>query len=386
MVINNNSDEIKYFDTYTKYFRSEAEIINMLSVEDSIFSKESLDNHIKNSSLYVYTPDKYYSVLNNIVPIPPKSSWLFNTKGFVINKQEYLFKKRDAKISDILTLVSRQLSKLRGKKIGVQLSGGLDSSLIISILRNFDIEPVLIGMYNNRYEFRTERIVQENLKKSALEYSLVCDDNFLPFTDLLNTPRHVLPNASSLFFSGELKMAQLFERSKVDIVFNGMGLDTILCLAPKDKESINQWHPFMFDDCWFRDYVYKPKNIYFTPAINSNFLVNTFWNLRWPLPEDNLKQWARYNFSNFLPKELTNFTYKADHAGLLIDGIKTNLLTIEYLFEFVYNETNLLEFSKDKFKKLFTNYHLSDDHKIKMILSMTSYAVWVYSLLKESST
>ena len=278
------------------------------------------------------------------------------------------------------------MSKLRGKKIGVQLSGGLDSSLIISILRNFDIEPVLIGMYNNRYEFRTERIVQENLKKSALEYSLVCDDNFLPFTDLLNTPRHVLPNASSLFFSGELKMAQLFERSKVDIVFNGMGLDTILCLAPKDKESINQWHPFMFDDCWFRDYVYKPKNIYFTPAINSNFLVNTFWNLRWPLPEDNLKQWARYNFSNFLPKELTNFTYKADHAGLLIDGIKTNLLTIEYLFEFVYNETNLLEFSKDKFKKLFTNYHLSDDHKIKMILSMTSYAVWVYSLLKESST
>lgn len=386
MVINNNSKEIKYFDTDTKYFRSEVEIINKLSVADFIFSKESLDNHIKNSSLYINTPDKYHSVLKNIVPIPPKSSWALNTNGFIITKQENLFKKRDAEIVDFLTLVSRQLTKLRGKKIGVQLSGGLDSSLIISILHHFDIEPVLIGMYNNRYEFRTERIVQEILKKRALENSLISDDNFLPFTDLLNIPKHVLPNASSLFFSGELKMAQLFEKSNVDLVFNGMGLDTILCLAPKDKENMNQWYPFMFDDCWFRDYVYKPKNIYFTPAINSTFLVNTIWNLRWSLQEDNTKQWARKIFSDFLPKELTNFNYKADHAGLLIDGIKSNLLTIEYLFEFVYNETKLLEFSKDKFEKLFTNYHLSDDHKIKMILSKTSYAVWVYSLLKESNT
>lgn len=382
MVVNNNSKEIKYFDTFTYYFRSEEEIINMLSEVNFIFSKESLDNHIQNSSLYIYTPDKYRSVVKNIVPIPPKSSWTLNKHRFIIKEKETLFQKRDTNNIDLLKLVSRQLTRLRSKKIGVQLSGGLDSSLIIGILRHFGIEPVLIGMYNKRYEFRTERIVQEILKTGALEYNLKSDEDFLPFTDLLNIPKHVLPNASSLFYSGEEKMAQLFEKSKVDLVFNGMGLDTILCLSPNDKENRSQWYPFMFDDCWFRDYVYKPKNIYFTPAINSPLLVNTIWNLRRSLSEDNTKQWARNNFSDFLPVELTRFNYKADHAGLLIDGIKSNILTIKYLFEFVYNKTKLLFFSKNEFEKLFNNYHLHDDNNIKIILSRTSYAVWMYSLFR----
>lgn len=382
MIVFNNTNEIKYFDIFTLKFRSEDEIISIISELNFKFTKESLNNHIQNSSFYIYTPDKYLPVVENIVPIPPKSSWSLTTNGFINKEVKTVFKTRFFSNADFLSLVNRQLNKLRDKKIGVQLSGGLDSSLIIGILRHCGFEPVLIGMCNNRYEFRTERIVQDILKKVGTKNILISDDNFLPFTDLLNVPKHALPNASSIFYSGEDKMAMLFEENKVDLVFNGMGLDTILCMSPNDIENRNQWYPFMFDDCWFRDYVYKPKNIFFTPAIKSPLLVNCIWNMRATHSEDNTKQWARNNFSNFLPIELSNFNYKADHAGLLIDGIKSNLQTINYLFEFVHNKTKFLEFSKNEFEKLFANYHLSDDNKIKLILSRTSYAVWMHSLYR----
>ena len=121
-------------------------------------------------------------------------------------------------------------------------SGGLDSSLIIGILRHYGFEPVLIGMYNNRYEFRTERIVQDILKKVGTNNILISDDNFLPFTDLLNVP-NTRYQMLHQFLQWRIKMAMLFEENKVDLVFNGMGLDTILCMSPTDIENRNQWYP-----------------------------------------------------------------------------------------------------------------------------------------------
>lgn len=383
MNVFNNSNEVKYFDTLSHNFRNREDMIRLFLKSDFIFSNDSLNNHVYNSSLYICTPDKYRYVLENIVPIPPKSKWTLTTNGFILKESKKIFQKRHFNIEDFLKSVNSHLKLLGDKKIGVQLSGGLDSSLIIGILRHFGIEPVLVGMYNKRYEFRTERLIQNILKTNASEYTLINDDEHLPFTDLLNVPKHILPSATSIFYSGEEKMSQLFKKSKVDVVFNGMGLDSILCLSPNDDENRNQWYPFMFDDCWFSDYVYYPKNINFTPSIKSHFLLNIIWNMRYSQIEDNTKQWARNIFSNFLPDELVKFNYKSDHVGLLIDGIKSNINTIEYLFEFMYNKTRLFEFSKNEFKKLFRDYHLSDDNKIKIIFSRTSYAVWIYSLLKE---
>lgn len=385
MEVLNNSNEVKYFDTLSHHFRDGDDIIRQFLKSNFTVSKDSLNNHSHNSSFYICTPDKYRCIIENIVPIPPKTKWTLTNNGFALKEPKNIFQKRPFNIDDFLKSVYGQLKLLRDKKIGVQLSGGLDSSLIIGILRHFGIEPVLVGMYNKRYEFRTERIVQKILVEKSSEYTLINDDKFLPFTDLLNVPKHILPSATSLFYSGEEKMSQLFKKSKVDVVFNGMGLDSILCLSPNDNENRNQWYPFMFDDCWFSDYVYNPKKIYFTPSIKSHFLVNVIWNMRYSQIEDNTKQWARNIFYNFLPEELVKFNYKSDHIGLLIDGIKSNINTIEYLFEFMYSKTKLLEFSKNEFKNLFTDYHLSDDERIKIIFSRTSYAVWIYSLLKKTN-
>jgi hypothetical protein len=382
MIIKNLTHSTKYIDLSTFTLKSEKETTYQISQINNLNFRESVNAHEHNSALYTYTPDIYQPVVNNIVPIPSKSSWSFSSNVVALNETMSLFKKRVFNLNDLTTSIIKLIHPLKNKKFGVQLSGGLDSSLIIGILRHVGIEPVLIGMSNDRYEFRTERIIQEILLNGSSNNKLICDDDYLPFSELLNIPKHPLPNSSSIFYSSENKMAQLFAQQRVDIVLNGMGLDTILCLSPNSKFR-KQWYPFMFDNGWFRDFVYRPKGIDFSTAINSTRLINSIWNLRIKEGEDNSKEWARNHFSDFIPNELVNFRYKADHAGLLIDGIKSNFKTLEYLYELAFEKTKCSEFSKDEFVDLFRNYHLNDDKKIKLILSRTSYAVWLYSLFKD---
>lgn len=382
MIIKNLTHSTKYLDLSNFTLKTEKETTYQVSRINNFNFRESVNAHEQNSALYSYTPDIYHPVINNIVAIPPKSSWSFSSNFVSLNETTGLFKKRAFNLNDLTTNIIRLIHPLKNKKFGVQLSGGLDSSLIIGILRHVGIEPVLIGMSNDRYEFRTERIIQEILLDGSSNNQLISDDDYLPFSELLNIPKHPLPNSSSIFYSSENKMAQLFAEQRVDIVLNGMGLDTILCLSPNSKFR-KQWYPFMFDNGWFRDFVYQPKGLNFSTAINSPSLINIIWNLRNKEEEDNSKEWARKHFSDFLPNELVNFRYKADHAGLLIDGIKSNFKTLEYLYELTFEKTKCSEFSKDEFVNLFKNYHLNDDRKIKLILSRTSYAVWLYSLFKD---
>lgn len=385
MLVKNEESKVKLFDISKFEFKSDKDVINETLKDISLLSINSYINHEQNSYSYVYKPDIYKPVLKNLIPIPPKSSWIFKDGSFRIVANSNIFRRKEYSKIELFTCLNKYINILRNKKIGVQLSGGLDSSLIIGILKHFEIDPILIGMNNSRYEFRTERIIQEIIKKKSSKAIVISDDNYMPFSNLLNVPIHSIPNPSAIFYNSENKMAELFSENNVDIVFNGMGLDTIFCLSPNMFEYQEQWLPFMFDNNWFHDYIYKPKNIYFTPAISSPILVNIIWNLRLNCSEDNTKKWARNYFSDFLPKELVKFSYKADHAGLLIDGIKHNFEIIEYLFNFVYEKTKLYPFSKKEFQNLFIDYHLNDDTTIKLILSRTSYAVWIYSLFNNKA-
>jgi hypothetical protein len=123
-------------------------------------------------------------------------------------------------------------------------------------------------------------------------------------------------------------------------------------------------------------------SIKFMSGAYSNELVNILWNLRQGLKEDNDKSWARDFFSRFIPEKLVKYRYKADHAGLLIDGIETSFQEIKNIFEIAYSKTNIERFSINQFKILFNNYHRNNDHQIKLILSRVSYAVWINSLMK----
>lgn len=375
MIISNRTEKTIYFN------KNEMKPVNELnfSIEKHL-NNVGLTYHEKNSNNYIYRPDEYYNVIEDIVPIPAKTSWNY-TSDFNYIENLDLFKNRNVDLKFFLSKVEKYINVLKNKKISVQLSGGLDSSLIIGILKHFEINPILIGMRNERYEFRTERIIQDEISEKISSAILINDDDYLPFSRLFEVPPHFLPNTSSIFYSSEMAMADKCKENGIEIVFNGMGLDSILCLEANILNA-KFWHPWMYDNNWFNENIYSPLGIKFMSGAYSNELVNIIWNLRQGLKEDNDKRWARDFFSRFIPEKLVKYRYKADHAGLLIDGIETSFQEIKNIFEIAYSKTNIERFSINQFKILFNNYHRNNDHQIKLILSRVSYAVWINSLMK----
>ena len=54
MLVNNNECAIKYFDISCAKFKTEKDIIEVISKDISVFNDESCINHEQNSSIYNY--------------------------------------------------------------------------------------------------------------------------------------------------------------------------------------------------------------------------------------------------------------------------------------------------------------------------------------------
>jgi hypothetical protein len=372
MIIENKFRRILYYDKYSKNIYTE----NCINPSERI-TKDSLTAHLKNSDIYIYSPDEYNEVLNNIVPIPPHTKWEYDG-DFTFIEKENIYKIITWDKNKFLDAVSYILKSIKNKNIAVQFSGGLDSSIVIGILNYFDIYPLLIGMRNDRYEFRTERIIQDKIAKKNKNVVFIDDERNLPFSMILNTPKHFIPCTTSLFCPAQIAIANVFKQNNIDILLYGMGFDSVFCLKPNETNK-KHWLPWMFNNTWFSDYIYSRYSVNFQSGIYSRILANAIWNLRSNEEEDNKKNWARQFFKEFIPSELYNYKYKADHVGLYIDGIKDALNDIKYLFEFSYKVTKFDEFSFVNFKKLFTNYHIANDSQLKEILANVSFAVWLYA-------
>ena len=169
-------------------------IWDKITCED--LSKSSFNNHYINSSRYIQSPDYYKPVFKNIYPIPPRSKWQYDgilfkcTQSLEVYNSNYNF----------FDLIQKFIRPLNKYKIGVELSGGLDSSIIISMLIANGIEPFLIGFSCDRYEFRTERHIQSLYKNKVQNTILLDSRQILPFQNLLNCPSHQLPNPTSLYY------------------------------------------------------------------------------------------------------------------------------------------------------------------------------------------
>jgi len=373
MTVNNLSNRVQYFNK-----KSLKIIDDDYNISLSDISEESIIAHENNATQFVYRPDIYNEIIKGIIPIPPHTQWQYDTiQKTWISKNEMQGSSKKWNKSHLLTLIEGIITKIRNKNIAVQFSGGLDSSIIIGVLNHFGIFPLLIGMRNNRYEFRTERIIQDKIALKNKNVIYLDDEQYLPFSFLNEVPKHFLPSTSSLFCSAELAMAKICKSHNVDIFFNGMGFDTILTLEPNEANK-KHWHPWMFDNNWFADYIYSPNNICFRSGVYSNALVSAIWNLRQGEAEDNSKKWARKFFKEFIPYELSAFQYKGDNIGLFIDGVTNSLNAIYDLFDYTFKMTQLKQFSYLEYKKLFSDYHLNEDAIIKKIMARVSFAVWLY--------
>lgn len=360
-----------YYDLSRNHLTSN--IIGDIS-EDHIRSA-NYGNHFMNTRFLVPSPNLYLPVLPNIYTIPPRSSWYLNNSKFYCAESLKVSNNR----YNFDLILEKLISSLKKYNIAVELSGGLDSSIIIGVFRQFGIDPYLIGFISNKYEFRTERFIQSKLTQSSSRFDLIESESIHPCKNLLNTPFHQLPYHSSLWYYAKEEIANRCRLNNIDILFNGMSGDTIFCNEVGEGFPY-AWLSWQMDYGWFNQYVFSQNNVKYLPAY-SKILAEEIFYLRKNQGYDAKKIWARKYFRKYLPSELVNYYYKADHIVEFLDGFKKAYKEIETLFYVANDFLKSNDFSSEQYYKLYDQVDKYDSEQIHTIFSKVSFANWIYSIL-----
>lgn len=320
-------------------------------------------------------------VLKDILPLYPGMKWYEENKQ--IEDPNFIPVKKDTGLKNFLDAAEDFFDKYSGKKIGVQLSGGLDSSIIIGVMKHLDVPFSLVGMSTTRYEFRTERHIQKLLAEWGDAAVLIDYEAHLPLFNLNNVPSFQYPDMLCLNYSADHAMALKCEMLDIEILLTGNGGDNVFAdevpLSPEDCI----WRPQIFTDAWLKDIVYSPKGVHLVPFFGDKGIIESIYNLRLGQSEDNSKLWARYFFRDFLPQELVNYTYCADFWGLYIDGLQSSLPIVRELCARAYELTQNPCFSVKVINKLLNQDLLNAKKEMYQIIeARITLAAWLNALIK----
>jgi len=250
------------------------------------------------------------------------------------------------------------------------------------LLKELGIPFYAIGLTSDRYEFRTEKHIQQMLQSFAKTSILLNYENHLPFSNLTHLPAFQYPELSALNFSTEISMAHACEKLGITVLLSGDGGDILLGNAVPDSPNETKWMPQIFGSSWHSDIIYKPKGIDLIPFFADPKIMDVFFNLRRGQKRDPLKLWARNFLVDFLPPELSEYSYFADFWGLYISGLTNNLSEINNLIKSVYQFTGISDFHPSKIENIFKiNLYANNQTNYQIIQSKVALAVWINSLI-----
>ena len=288
---------------------------------------------------------------------------------------------RPGSLEDFLAAAQRFFATFNGRKIGVQLSGGFDSSLIIGLLRHFRIDHGLVGLVSNRYEFRTERHIQEKLAAGSDGVILIDEATCLPCSRLDEVPPHQVPDLLSLDFAQDLNMALTCKQLGIEVLLSGGGGDNLFGQAVPDNPHECSWRPQTFTEPFPVDVVYRPNGIEFFSFYGDLGIVDTVYGLRKGAGEDYRKLWARHFFSEFIPHELVDYHYCADFWGRAIDGLIRELDGIRGIHRRALEITGNSYFKNTRLEALIAeDLYRPRKELYQRIEARISSAAWVCSL------
>jgi len=346
-----------------------------------LWRNASVENFEFNNLKGVLKRNEWKSVFQGVTPMYPGMIWdstLRKTKENIFTPK--LFEVNWETVVQTAKLFFKQFE---GKKIGVQLSGGLDSSIIIGLLNYLKIPFWLVGMTTNRYEFRTEKHIQELLKPLAIDTILIDYDEHLPLSNLLNVPAHQHPEILSINYNSENAMALACKKLGIEVLLTGDGGDNLFAEELPENPNECPWLPQVFNDPWPADLIYDPQGVQLVPFFADEGFMNCIYNLRRGKPEDNSKWWARKYFERVLPKELVNYNYCADFWGLYISGLQNAIPTIQQLFKQALELINDKAFSDKEFERLINQDLLNAKKEMYQVIeARTAFAVWLNGLKK----
>jgi hypothetical protein len=323
--------------------------------------------------------EEWQAVILDIIPLYPGMRW--NDSLMQMEEPRFIPKIKETNLLDLIATANRFFKKYEGKRIGVQLSGGLDSSIIIGLLHHLKIPFWLVGMTTQRYEFRTERYIQHKLMPLAQDTVLIDYEVHLPLSELLNVPPHQHPELLSINYSSENAMAEACNKLGIEVLLTGDGGDNLFTEALPTNTADCPWLPQVFNDPFLVDLIYAPKGVQLLPFFADADFMDGIFNLRKGMGEDNSKWWARKFFKDILPQELVNYNYCADFWGLYISGLQEAIPTVKALFEQAYKITNKEAFSPKEVKKLLGQDLLDAKKEMYQVIeARTALAVWLNGL------
>jgi hypothetical protein len=289
-------------------------------------------------------------------------------------------------LKDLIESVHDLFSRYEGRHIGVQLSGGVDSSLVIGLLRACGIPYSLVGLSTGKYEFRTERHVQLTLTENCEGFELLDYELYLPLSEMENVKPHAFPDLCCINFNSDTAMAEACNRLGIEVLFSGSGGDVILGTEVPENPKECEWHPQIFNYPWSKEVVYAQHGVELLSFYDDPEIVTALYNLRRGQRNDPQKLWARNFFREFLPSELVDFTYRADFWGVYVDGLQEALNTIRKLNKQAYEITGLSYFEPNSLKSLLSEDLLKTNKTLyQKIESRAALAAWVTGIAKWAS-
>ena len=256
----------------------------------------------------------------------------------------------------------------------------MDSSLIIGVLKHLDIPYSLVGLYNNRYEFRTEFYIQKKIMDNARGAILIDYEEHLPMSDLDLIPPHQTPDLYSIVFAPNLAVAKACVKLGIDVIITGSGGDVLFATEAPLNEC--KWRTGFFHDKWSQDIIYSPYGIEVEPFYADSSIAECIWNMRRGQPSDFRKLWARQKFRDFLPHELVDYTFKGDFWGLYIDGLMNNLSHMRKIHDEAFELSKNNYFHSLNLDALLSqDLHNCDQRLYQRIEARISSAIWYVSLL-----
>jgi hypothetical protein len=343
------------------------------------FDTVNFNAFISNTLLGPRESGQFAPIVNNYSVIP--LGYQLTDAGLALGVNPPIEPPDSADLQTLLNCCSKFFEPLAHKGIAVQCSGGLDSTILAAVLEILGIPFTLIGLTSTRYEFRTERRVQEAAGSMSSSLDLIDYDRVLPMSALDKVPSHALPSLSSLTYAAEKTMADACRQAKVGVMVSGAGGDLIL--GEKPPQSPSDWPTHIFQDWWLRHYVYRPAGVEIAYPFADSAIVAVFWRLRAGSVDDPKKRWAREFFRDHLPRLLYTHTYKSDYWGVHTAGLLANLNDIERMHRYAHELCKLDFFQMERLQSLLCqDLHSMNQALHLKIEARMALAVWVHSVMQ----
>jgi hypothetical protein len=349
--------------------------------------QEDVDRHLANGLFTLRRGGKYLPVAG-LCALPPRTSWWVASDGYQFAADLRPSHANTATVDAAFDYAKRLLSMTLGrKKIGVELSGGLDSSILIEFLLRQSVPLSLIAFTSSRYEFRTERAVQLHYEQRCSSVHLIPYEECPAFSRLEEVPPHPFPVQESLFFSRHAAAAKACQRLGVDILLSGEAGDQLLGFEPEPcgasglaPQGYAYWN---LAELWSDQYVHRPLGSRYVSGLALGRLPAIILQARALSGPDHMKIWARRRLHGYLPSILTEYAYKAFHDGWVIDGLRFASPAIYRMSRFVHEITRHFELEPSLMVESANRYRLLNQKQRSHFLAKLAFVTWAYSNHRE---